>query len=493
MENVFSGPNSIKEFLNPANGAPLPLVELPENLNPFAKQKVRIFAKMMNMLPLANVKSLPAYNMLLELERSGKLKDTHSIIESSSGNTAFSLAVIGRVFGIDKIRSIVSNEVGAGKLKLLQFFGNEIVINNEPICPDPSDKESGIYKAKQIGNQHGWINPGQYENEANPDSHFKWTGPQIWLQTSGEISIFCAGLGTTGTMVGVSKYLKSMGRNVVTVGVTRKVNNPVPGVRTINLLREIAFDWKGYVDHVEEVGTKESYKLSLELCRTGLVVGPSSGFPLAGLLQYLGRIDLDKFRNKNGEVIAVFICPDTPFPYIDEYFEYLDAEDFPAIENKELLPQQSTITITPLESKLESPKDIEIDCNVVYDTIYTVPEKELWKSIDQYAEHMTSGVRIIDVRKHSEFEDYHMPGAENIDYYEILDLLKKGDSGLHDKVFFVCTMGVRSKVLAIIAREQEIDAYSMKGGLIEWSRFNYPRARADNCVKRYHLKEIPNE
>jgi cysteine synthase len=89
----------------------IPLVELPDRCNPFQKDGVRIYAKLMNMLPLANVKSLPALNMLLEAEESGRLKKVHTLIENSSGNTVFSLATIARLFDIEKTKAIVSHEV----------------------------------------------------------------------------------------------------------------------------------------------------------------------------------------------------------------------------------------------------------------------------------------------------------------------------------------------------------------------------------------------
>lgn len=92
---------------------------------------------------------------------------------------------------------------------------------------------------------------------------------------------------------------------------------------------------------MEEVGTKESFAESLKLCRAGLMVGPSSGFALAGLFSFLSKQkasnNLDKLRNKNGKIVAVFICPDSPLPYLNEYFEYLDESNFPAIENEQLL------------------------------------------------------------------------------------------------------------------------------------------------------------
>ncbi len=130
--NVWSGPHAVRDFLDPDLGMPTPLVELPDNLNPFYKDGVRIFAKLMHFLPLANVKSLPAYNMLREKELQGKLAGVRSLVENSSGNTVFSLAVIGKIFGIPHTKAIVSHEVSRGKLPLLRLFGTEILVNEEP-------------------------------------------------------------------------------------------------------------------------------------------------------------------------------------------------------------------------------------------------------------------------------------------------------------------------------------------------------------------------
>ena len=415
--NVFSGTDAIRDFLNPDYSPPLPLIEIPKELNPFFDDGVHIFAKCMNFLPLGNVKSLPAYNMLLEAEQKNRLARVENLIENSSGNTVFSLAVIGRLFGIPTTKAIVSHEVTWGKLQLLRLFGTEIFVNEEPICPDPNDKTSGIYLAKQIAKNEGWFNPGQYDNEANPRAHEKWTGPQIWKQTGGRISIFCAGLGTTGTMTGTSRYLKSRSAAITTLGVARKPNNPVPGVRTPNLLKEIAFDWKDSVDEVMEIGTKESFEYSLLLCRAGLMAGPSSGFALAGLIDFIrgekesGR--LHDLKNKSGEVIAVFICPDGPLPYLEEYFEYLDESRFPKIENEYLLMHKPD---NKRKKKSVAESVNEIKAEDAYTMAYPVSQKALWRAVNEEKEiPLDAGVLIVDVRTDQEFEHFHLPGSRHIE------------------------------------------------------------------------------
>ena len=339
--NVFEGPDALRDFLNPGKHPNLPLVELPAKLNPFAADNVRIFAKCMNMLPLGNVKSVPAFNMIREKYRQGELEDVERIVENSSGNTVSSMALVARQFGIDQTQSYVPAEISWNKLLMLLFFGIEPIVNVEPTDPSEADPQSGVYKAKKDGEETEAINPGQYHNEDNPGAHEKWTAQQIWEQTDGNIDIFCAGLGTTGTIIGNSRFLKSKKESLQVVGAMRAPDQYVPGVRTEKLLKLVGFDWHKYVDSIERVETTVSYQLSLELSRQGIVVGPSSGLALAGLLQYLTGLQtnkLEELRDKqSGDVVCVFLCPDGPLPYLDEYFKYLDSSHFPAIQNEEVM------------------------------------------------------------------------------------------------------------------------------------------------------------
>lgn len=482
--NVFSGPDSLKDFLNPDNHPPIPLVELPQACNPFTKDGVRIFAKMMHMVPLANVKSLPAYNMLLEAERNGGLEKVSSLIESSSGNTVFSLAVVARIFSIEKTCAIVSHEVTEGKLKLLRFFGTNITVTKDPICPDPQDKNSGIYKARELGTRKGWMNPGQYNNEANPDAHKKWTGPQIWKQTSGKISIFCAGLGTTGTLVGAGGFLKRKNKKLSVLGVVRSANNPVPGVRTKNLLREISFDWEDIATDLAEAGTVESFEKSLELCRMGLLAGPSSGFAFAGLLKFLEEAKkenrLEHLKNKDGEIVAVFVCPDSPFPYVDDYFEQLGAGAFPSIENSELLSKEARsgeISKTPTTLH-------EIDPLTAYSQLYKDDAATAWKKLENNERViLQDNVEILDIRHHVEFGHFHLPSSKHADACMFLPEEFDPYQWKDKKVFVICPIGERSKSIVSLLRENKIEAYSIQGGIIEWSRQNLPRWRPNICKK----------
>ena len=314
---VFSGPDSIKDFLHPENQI-TPMVELPAVLNPFLKDGVHIFAKCEYLRPLLNIKSLQVLGMLKDAQNQGMLTGVHTLVENTSGNTGFSLGVIAKVFGIPNVKLVVPYDIAPGKIEMLRIAGTQI----EP-C-----KTGGIQKAREMGAHDGFLNLDQYANPANPQAIERWIAPQIWRQTGGKISVFCAGLGTTGTIIGVAQFLKRVKSKALIVGVNLAPDHAVPGVRTLKRLEESSLDWGLLVDYRVEMEAKESYKKSLELCRLGIVAGPSSGFALAGLLKFLSQHDSNLHRNEDGEVVAVFICPDTPFPYLDKYSTYLDPEDF---------------------------------------------------------------------------------------------------------------------------------------------------------------------
>jgi cysteine synthase len=120
-QNVFRGPDSVKQYFDPDCQPPLPLVEIPASLNPYAQDGVKIYAKMMTVLPATNVKALPAMNLLNDTVKPGK---TETVIEYSSGSTVISMSMIARALhGISDVRAYLSNKTSEPKLRLMQFFG----------------------------------------------------------------------------------------------------------------------------------------------------------------------------------------------------------------------------------------------------------------------------------------------------------------------------------------------------------------------------------
>lgn len=187
----------------------------------------------------------------------------------------------------------------------------------------------------------------------NWKSHIRWTGPQILKQLP-DINVICAGMGTSGTMTGLGTFFKDAKPSVFRLGyvhartsnqtrltshsVCTAAGDRVPGPRSYALLAPVEFPWRNAVDQIEEVGSGDSYSLSLELIRNGLVCGPSSGFNLQGLYQMLGKRKsegtLNDIKGPDGQVHCVFLCCDLPYQYVSEYFDKLGAEHFPAMKNE---------------------------------------------------------------------------------------------------------------------------------------------------------------
>lgn len=330
-QEVYVGANAIREFIAPENHAPLPLVELPESVNPYRKDGVRIMAKLMTFLPGGQVKSGTAYEMLKTMESAGELKGIHTFFEASSGNTVGMEAMLTPHFGEKGEKKVIAYVVPGtveGKIKLLQVLGAQVVFTT-----------NGINKAKDEGRKESAVNPSQYDNPSNPNFFYKIIGPQLWNQTKGKIGLLCAGLGSGGTMIGINNYLKQRNADIQTIGVIVKEGDSVPGVRTRSRLNEVSLPWEKAVDRKQIVSAYDSYKQSLALIRkAALPVGPSTGFALQGLLQELEQMkqdgSLDTLRNKSGEIIAVFVAPDGPFTYINDYFTYLDPSLFKPVQEQ---------------------------------------------------------------------------------------------------------------------------------------------------------------
>ncbi|KAE8355074.1 tryptophan synthase beta subunit-like PLP-dependent enzyme [Aspergillus coremiiformis] len=333
--NVYFGPDALKKYFNPDCQPPLPLVELPEHLNPYYGDGVRIYAKMMTMHPANNVKAMPAMNMLESSVVPGK---TDTIIEYSSGSTVISMSMIARVMhGIHDTRAFLSNKTSEAKLRLMQFFGLKLTLFGGPSQPEPYDDRGGIQRACRMAlDSDSILNPNQYENDNNWKSHIRWTGPQIYKQIP-EINVLCVGMGTSGTMTGLGTYFKETKPSVLRLGVCTAPGDRVPGPRSFALMKPVEFPWKSAVDVIEEVNSPDSFSLSLDLCRGGIVCGPSSGFNLKGLFQMLGKRKiagtLPELAGPDGSIHCVFLCCDLPYQYIGEYFQKLDSDKFHPIQN----------------------------------------------------------------------------------------------------------------------------------------------------------------
>lgn len=457
---TYLGAKGLMDYLAPSRQAYIPLVELPESLNTYlADYGVHISVKLMNTLPLGNVKSLPAYNLLSSRE----VTDKH-VMESSSGNTVFSMGLLAPLMGAKSVHAIASGDVSEGKLKLLRLAGVRVELRDGPMCPDASDPDSTIAVARAYGQDKGWMNPGQYDNEANPAAHETITGPQLYDQLGDRLGMLVAGLGTTGTLVGTARYLARQLPDVKIGGAVRVPNNQVPGVRTKHGLSEVAFAWQeALTEPPVMVNEYDAYQASLEMIRSGLLVGPSSGFALAAARSLIGRLIKDggaaDLRGKH----VVVICPDSCFPYVDEYFEVLGQDQFPAVHDLSNRQWQE------VSSLLADVAEITVD--------------ELHEDMrDEVSLHYV----IVDVRDAREFEDHHIPGSIHVPLTDVtawLDNLNGSD--LQKKYLFVCSRMQRSARAAHMAVQRGVLAYMLNGGTAAWSEAGYERVRPTLCMTRH--------
>ncbi|OLN97762.1 Cysteine synthase B [Colletotrichum chlorophyti] len=513
--NVYTGPNSVKDYFDPDIGPPLPLVEIPDILNPYRKHGVHIYAKMMSMHPANNVKAMPALNLLQTGVVPGK---TETIVEYSSGSTVISMSLASRVYyGVSDVRAFLSNKTSEAKLRLMQFFGLDITLFGGPSQPEPLDPRGGICAARHLGHKSdSVINPNQYENDDNWKSHVRWTGPQIFKQLP-QITLICAGMGTSGksnclicqrpsskciisssigTLTGLGTYFKDAKPSVYRLGVCTAPGDRVPGPRSYALLQPVEFPWRSAVDHIEHVGSHDSFSLSLELSRQGLICGPSSGFNLKGLYQFLDKQlaakTLNNLKDDRGDMHCVFVCCDLPYQYIDEYFAKLGPEHFPTIHNKNLQkvdlyrydeawerdPTDAFVQIPP--TSLIHAEDAQLPSTPRYVSTENAP----------FIPRLPNTV-IIDLRRTEDYRNLNIPGSINIPAVASKDWKPFADAVLLEKlwtelealfapttdtgkqmegyrrrpVLVVCYNGDCSRVATSVLRAQGFEADSVRGGL----------------------------
>lgn len=336
------------------------------------------------------------------------------------------MSMIARQHGVSKVRAWMSNKVSPTKSSLMRFFGLELALFGGPSQSPPQDPMGGIAKAAAQGSQPGVYNPNQYENPANPAAHERWTGKQL-LQQLPDINMFAGGMGTGGTITGTATRLKQEQPNMHVVGVCVARGDKVPGPRPRELLEPVDFPWKGLVDSVEDVASKESYTLSMQLCRYGIVCGPSSGFSLQGLFQVLERRKrqgtLKQLRQQNDgqPVKAVFLCCDLPFQYVDEYFGKCDPELFPPIVNEHLFQVDQYKYSTSWVLDVASAQTMLVYPRFSTQSVDLPSPSELSsdpsESDSETSTPSTPGLlrpAIIDLRSHSDFALGHLAHSRNI-------------------------------------------------------------------------------
>ena len=256
-----------------------PVVELAHiNGNP----RVRIIAKLEGTNPGGSVKDRPAFYMINEAEKSGALTKDKTIIEPTSGNMGIAMAMIGAAKGYN-VTLFMPECVSTERQLVLRAYGAEAVLT-----PASAGVDGAIERAHQAlkSNPEKYFMPNQFENDANSLAHYETTGPEILDQTGGEVDVFVAGMGTTGTLMGVGRYLKEKKPNVKIIGV-----EPTPG-HTIQGLKNMVESAVPRIYQPEVLDDKitiedgRAFEMSRQLAmKEGLLVGMSSGAAVAGALE----------------------------------------------------------------------------------------------------------------------------------------------------------------------------------------------------------------
>ncbi|WCH25837.1 cysteine synthase CysM [Aeromonas salmonicida] len=267
-----------------------PLLAL-RRINPWPD--VTLLVKLEGNNPAGSVKDRPALNLIRAAEASGKLCAGARLIEATSGNTGIALAMVAAARGY-RMRLIMPRTMSQERRDAMQAYGAELVL-----------VENGMEEARDLALAMEASGEGlvldQFNNPANPDAHYQSTGPEIWRQSEGAVTHFVSAMGTTGTIMGVSRYLKEQNPAVQVIGLQPAEGSQIPGIRRWPAAYLPAIFEPQRVDRVLDVTQEEALVMMRRLAREeGICCGVSSGGAVAGALRVAAEI-------KQG-VVVVIIC-----------------------------------------------------------------------------------------------------------------------------------------------------------------------------------------
>ncbi|MCZ2126335.1 MAG: pyridoxal-phosphate dependent enzyme [Anaerolineales bacterium] len=290
---------------------------------------VPLYAKLEFMNPGGSIKDRVGANIIEQAEKRGELKAGGVIVEATSGNTGVGLAIAAALKGYKTI-FVMPDKMSNEKILLLRAYGARVVITPTAVAPD--DPRSYYEVAKRLARETpNAILANQYHNPDNPLTHEKSTGPEIWEQTDGQVTDVIIGMGTGGTISGISRYLKSKNPNITIVGVDIEGSILTEIWQNKGVIPEGAYP-KTYkvegigedflpstmdiacIDVIERAGDRESFLWARQLVRQeGIFAGGSSGSAIAGAIKYCRKL-------KPGR-IAVVILPDSGSRYLSKFYD----------------------------------------------------------------------------------------------------------------------------------------------------------------------------
>jgi len=429
---------------------PTPLVRLHRVV---PHRHARIYAKLEWYNPFGAVKDRVAANLVRDAEARGTLVAGQQLVEATSGNTGLGLAMIGNAKGYH-LRTPLSAAIPLEKRTVLRFLGADVQELDDSLCPAPGAPEGAIQTARDTARQPGFVLLDQYANEANPDAHFRTTGPEIWRQTEGKITHFVASLGTCGTITGNGRFLKGRNPAVKVLGVYPEDGHDIPGVRSKRQLDQTKLYVPEEYDGEIEIADKESYDLCLRLNREeSIIAGPSSGLALAGALRLV--------PDEPG-VVAVVIFPDNIFKYassVCRHFPELCPPPLGGATAPVAAPSRAEQLMDEMVENLKNPYD-------------SVAVADLARELASEAKPL-----VVDVRPLAQFGDVRIPGSVSLPQAELSQRKGELPADLDARIVMVCGVGKFSKPTTLFLKSLGYrHVRSLKGGINEWVRKQQPTA-----------------
>ncbi|NBI06953.1 cysteine synthase A [Senegalia massiliensis] len=269
-----------------------------------------IFVKLESFNPGSSVKDRISFNMIEMAEKQGELKKNSTIVEPTSGNTGIGLAMIGAAKGYNVIL-VMPDTMSTERRNLLKAYGAELVLT-----PGEKGMNGAIQKAKELKEKNGYFMPQQFMNKNNPEMHRKTTAVEILRQTNGDIDAFVAGVGTGGTITGVSEVLKEKNKDIKIIAIepseSAVMSGESPGPHRIQgigagFIPDVLN--MNIIDKILKIAGEQAVKTTKEVARKeGLLVGISSGAAING------AIKIAKELGKGKKVVV--IAPDSGERYL---------------------------------------------------------------------------------------------------------------------------------------------------------------------------------
>lgn len=262
-----------------------PLVRL-ESLN--SNPGVTVFAKLEGNNPGGSVKDRIAYSMIMDAEEKGRIKKGDTVLEATSGNTGIGLAMVGAARGY-KVVLVMPECVSLERRKILEAFGAELILSPGNQGTDGAIKLAHTMMEDAPGK---YFMPNQFDNPANIRAHYETTGREIFEQTRGAVTVFVAGMGTTGTLMGAGRRLKEYNPDIRIVGVEPRLGHKIQGLKNMQESIVPKIFNRSFPDEILNVDDADAFTTTRRLAlEEGIFAGMSSGAAVSGALSMAKRLE----------------------------------------------------------------------------------------------------------------------------------------------------------------------------------------------------------